>query len=177
MKTPRKKHKIQRDRLSMLAASNSNFKNELWFTLLCCFSRKLWRHAGSIYSQSSRTQGMSQRAQAKVANTTAVTRHVLSLRAFSVLSGRQDVLLAPAIRFTFTLDTEVICRAYLFLCGDFILNNMVVWRQNHSGLLELLFFSRYSFYYWEIKCDRRWIKLWIKTDQCLFVSGFSLASC
>ena len=74
---------------------------------------------------------MSQRAPAKVANTTAVTSHVLSLRAFSVLPRRQDVLLAPAIRFTFTLDPEVICRAYLFLCGDFILTNMVIWRQNH----------------------------------------------
>ena len=105
---------------------------------------------------------MSQRAQAKVANTTAVTRHVLSLRAFSVLSRRQDVLLAPAIRFTFTLDPEVIFRAYLYLCGDFISTNMVIWRQNHSGLLELLFFHA---------------RVSIKADQGLFVSGFSLASC
>ena len=102
MKTPRTKHEIQRDRLPMYkAAASSNLKTNDGSLYCVVFQESFQGMWGSIYSQSSRAQHMSQWAQAKVANTTAVTSHVLSLRAFSVSPGRQDVLSAPAIRFTF----------------------------------------------------------------------------
>ena len=84
------------------AAASSNLKINDGSLYCVVFQESFQGMWGSIYSQSSRAQHiMSQWAQAKVANTTAVTSHMLSLRAFSVSPGRQDVLSAPAIRSTF----------------------------------------------------------------------------